>query len=31
MFHGVTDDTLSRAAGVLGDASAASQLTDGHG
>ena len=26
MFHGVTDDTLSRAAGVLGDASAAGQL-----
>ncbi|WP_445183264.1 hypothetical protein ACTXG6_32690 [Pseudonocardia sp. Cha107L01] len=29
MFHGVTDDTLSRAAGVLGDASAASQLGAG--
>ena len=26
MFHGVTDDTLSRAAAVLGDASAAGQL-----
>jgi tetratricopeptide (TPR) repeat protein len=29
MFHGVTDDTLSRAAGVLGDASAAGQLGAG--
>jgi hypothetical protein len=26
MFHGVTDDTLSRAAGVLGDAGAADRL-----
>jgi tetratricopeptide (TPR) repeat protein len=26
MFHGLTDDTLSRAAGVLGDAGAADQL-----
>jgi tetratricopeptide (TPR) repeat protein len=29
MFHGVTDDTLSRAAGVLGDASTAGRLRAG--